>query len=191
MVREDPRKNPAAGLRQGHEEELQAFFEEFYPVFLLFSTHYVQNRHACEDIVLEAFMEYWQRRETFDSLVAVRAYIYKIIRNKCLNYLRHQQVVDKHEQYLQSRKEWGELESKDYLLEHIIREESRHTVNLSVTSLPPMAQKVVLMAMSGLTNDEIAEKLHISVNTVRNHKAKSYRLLRLKLSEIRTLFIAL
>ena len=54
-----------------------------------------------------------------------------------------------------------------------------------------MEQRVLLMAMDGMSNDEIARELTVSLNTVKTHKARAYQILRENLQELRTIIMLL
>lgn len=164
-------KDICTRLRHGDQNELKRFFDERYSMFVSFALNYIANRHVCEDIVQEAFLEYWDNRGKFNSLVAIRAYIYKIIRHKSLNYLRHQRIVGLYEQQVNEKN----IESKSYFLDNILKEEANNIISNSINQLPPMARKVMMLSLEDMSNEEIAQRLGLSMNTVRNHKANAYR----------------
>ena len=49
-----------------------------------------------DDVVQDAFVDLWEKRADFRGEYAVKAYLYKAVRNDCLNLMRHQQVEDKY-----------------------------------------------------------------------------------------------
>lgn len=172
-------------LQQGDQDELKLFFNRYFPVFVLFATNYVENRQVCEDIVQEAFVAFWQKQETFKNMYYVRAFLYKLVRNKCLNHLRHLKARAGFEE--KEGREKAGVESTGYFIDSIIKEEASRIVCEALEHLSPVGREVIEWAMEGLSNQEIAEKMGISVNTVRTHKARSYPYLRSRLSELRIL----
>ena len=60
-----------------------------------------------------------------------------------------------------------------------------------ILKLSEVGRQVMLLALEGYSNDEIAEKLGISVNTVRTHEARAYQYLRGRLNELRILLLLL
>ena len=67
-------------------------------------------------------------------------------------------------------------------IDAIVREESSLIISQAIENLPAMGQQVLNMAIEGLSNQEIADILGISINTVRTHKSRAYKALRIVLS---------
>lgn len=62
--------------------------------------------------------------------------------------------------------------------DYIITAEFDQKLNHWLSSLPSECRKVVDMAIAGMKNDEIAQALKISVNTVKNQKVKGFKILK-------------
>ena len=60
--------------------------------FCVFSFHYVEDKEVCKDIVQDALLAYWERKEDFNDILKVKSFLYTVTRNKCLNYLKHAQL---------------------------------------------------------------------------------------------------
>ena len=103
------------------------------------------------------------------------------VRNACLNYLKRKRVEARHEQEL--AREMSEQESVDAALE----EEVTALVYEALKELSEQARRIVLQTMEGASNAEIAERLEISVNTVKTLKLRAYRILRERLKGIQWL----
>ena len=56
----------------------------------------------------------------------------------------------------------------------MVREETFNLLYQEINALPASAQKIMLLALKGLKNKEIAEKLSISENTVKTQKKIAY-----------------
>ena len=93
-----------------------------------------------------------------------------------MNHIRHQRIASKYADSVQ--KTQGELESTTYYVDAVIQEEASRMVYEEILKLSEVGRQVMLLALEGFSNDEIAEKLGISVNTVRTHKARAYQYLR-------------
>lgn len=173
-------------LKDGKEKTLKSFYEEYFALFVSFANTLLPSEEECKDVVHDVFLKYWDIRNDFDNLVAIRAFFYKSIRNTCLNLLRHQQVQNK---YLAENLQY--LESDDFMHETIMKKEIFHIIHNEIRSLTTMEQKVLLLALEEKSNEEIAQELGIAVSTVKSHKAKSYAILREKLKYLKILFILL
>lgn len=125
----------------------------------------------------EIFLSLWEKQDHFENDQSIKAYLYTSIRNKCLNFLKHQTVQKKHEAQL-----IYELESEQFFTAHVIEEEAFNQLYQEINNLPTSSQKVMLLALKGLKNQEIARTLNISENTVKTQKKIAYSKLRSKLS---------
>lgn len=168
------------------EKKQKDFYSENFSHYLLFACHYIADEDTGKDIVQEAFISYWKRQENFEDELSVKAFLYKTIRNGCLNQLRHHHIRDK---YFNSLPE--DWESEDFFMENVIREEVSDIIIKELEKLSETGRKIILRSLDGFSNEEIAGELQISVNTVKTHKARSYIILRKNLEYLRLLSLFL
>ena len=154
-------------------------FDLHYKPLCAFGYRYVEDTFVAEDMIQEVFESLWQKRLDFNHEKAIKAFLYTSVRNKCLNYLKHKAVLQKHEEKL-----IYELESESFFTQHVIEEETFNQLYLEIEHLPNAAKKIILLALKGLKNKEIAEVLNISENTVKTQKKIAYSRLKKKLSPI-------
>ena len=134
----------------------------------------------------EAFVAFWERRKDFDHPAAVRSFLYTSVRNKCLNHLKHEAVKRKHEDAL-----IYELESDQHFSGRVIEEETFNILLEEIRGLPKAAAEIMILALNGLKNPEIAEELGVSVNTVKTQKKIAYARLKDKLGPYLSLILIL
>lgn len=166
-------------LQSGNELELKRLYQLYFPHFLSFAFQYVKDEEVCRDLVQDVFIAYWERHEHFSDIVSLKVFLYRSIRNKCLNELRavHANVCERLDNS-------EEMMSDDFLEENIIREEVAFIVRQKIADLNPQAQKIVRFSLQGKTNQEIADLLSISINTVKTHKKNIYSILRIELRDL-------
>ena len=109
-------------------------------------------------------------------LLPIRVFLYQTARNKCLDLLKHEQVVHKHEAALIQ-----EL-SEDSLDEKMIEEEVLGEIYRAIDELPPECRRVFRLGLEGLSNQEIADSLSISINTVRTQQQRAMIVLKKRFS---------
>ena len=146
------------------------FFEGFYPSVCVFAHKYVKDLALAEDMALEAFTEFWKSMEKFEDLKAIRGFIYTVTRNKCLNSIKQAAHLDhdlKDDRF-----------SEDYFHELIIEEETYRLVHQAVGRLAPQSQKIIRLSLEGEKNQSIADRLNVSINTVKTLKKNAYEDLR-------------
>lgn len=177
-------KNVITKLHSGDEMVFKEIFKQYYLPVRSFAWRFVKDNDIAEDIVQDVFLQVWEKRLTFNVLAEIKSYLYTSIRNACLDYLKHERVKQKHEtQILVSMLH---EEEQEYILE----EEVDSLIYKAIGTLPRQAQKIVIMTMNGDSNLEIAQKLNITVNTVKSTKLKAYRVLRKRLRNVQW-FLAL
>jgi len=161
-----------------NKEDVKAFkqfFEGFYPSVCVFAGKYVKNADLAEDLAQEAFIEFWKVKENFTDIKAMKGFIYTVTRNKCLNDIK---LRDIRENILRDK-----ISSDDYFYEMILEEETYNIVYREVNNLAHQSRKIVLLSMEGNKNQEIANQLNISINTVKTLKKNAYKELRRQLKD--------
>ena len=166
--------------------EFDLFFKKYYTLFLSFACRYKLDVEEARDIVQEVFISFWEQHENFDSIIAIKAFFYRSISNRCLNYLKHEDVKSR---YAESR--MNDMESEEFIQENIIREEISFIVRKKIKLLTPREQEVLILSLQNKSNQEIAELLSLSVPTVKTHKMHAYARLRAELDELRFLLLIL
>ncbi len=180
------RRNTIVDFKDGEKTDLKDFFDLHYQAFATFAGRYIPDTSVCEDIVQDVFISFWEKHKNFQSLLAAKAFFYTSIRNSCLDHLKHVQVRHKYREFRKTMPDEDES-----FLEEIVRVEAYNQVYREINKLPQMERKVLLLALDEKPNEEIAASLNISVNTVRTHKARAYKVLRKSLGDIFLFFISL
>jgi len=157
-------------LPKGDIDAFKVFFENFYPTLCLFANRYLNDEEASLDMVQDAFIFLWSKEIDFPSQDSAKSYLYKYVKNRSLNYLRDKKLRD--------RLKIEIMASETYFRDNIIEEETYHIIHRAIYLLPPQSQRVILLSMDGLKNNDIAEQLGISVNTVKTIKMRAFRTMR-------------
>jgi RNA polymerase sigma-70 factor, ECF subfamily len=141
---------------------------------------YVRDFETAQEIVQEAFLSLWEKRDTIDLAQPVKAYLITTIRNKCLNWLRDNKkfntVILHFEELLPDQ----EYVSSDRLIEA----ELLKAVNHAIRELPEKCREIFTLSRFGnLKYQEIADQLQISVKTVETQMSKALQHMRIRLKE--------
>jgi RNA polymerase sigma-70 factor (family 1) len=156
-------------------DSFKPFFESFYPSLCLFANKYTRDHEAALDIVQEAFVYIWNKKGDVDSINSAKAYLFKYVRNRSLNYLRD------HEK--QKSLNFEQLDSEIFFRDNLIEEETYRTIYDAIKNLPPQGQRVIELSLDGYKNQEIADELNISVNTVKTIKLRAFKAMREELKD--------
>lgn len=159
--------------------QLKVLFGEFYDRLVYYSVQMLKDQAAAEDIAQESFIKYWaQRGEISEDTRAIKNYLYSTVKNLSLNHIRHGKVVN---QYV-SKHQTTEAEERPFI-DALITAEVIAEVQAAIKSLPENYRIVSYLGfLEGKKNQEVADELGISINTVKKQKQRALQLLRLKLS---------
>lgn len=177
-------KLTANGIKD--KKDFDFFFKKHYTLFLSFACRYRLDAEEARDIVQDVFIAFWEQRGNFSSLVSIKAFFYRSIANRCLDYLKHEDVKNRYaESQLQT------MQSEEFIQENIIREEVSFIVRQKIKQLTPREQEIIILSLQNKSNQEIADLLSLSLPTVKSHKMHAYARLRAELEELRFLLLIL
>ena len=149
-------------------------FRHYYSPMCSHAVRYVYSKSYAEDIVSEVFMEFWRKQHFEKVTTTYRAYLFRAVRNRALNFIRD---------------EWGqetEVLPENTLLsgrvtpdEHIMYEQFYQKVQKNIENLPPKCKKIFLMSRyEGMSHKDIARIQDISTRTVEGHISKALQIMR-------------
>jgi RNA polymerase sigma-70 factor (family 1) len=157
----------------------EAAFDTLYKRYLvrLLNTAFqkTNSRELAQELVQEVFMELYVHRSQLVIHTSLQGYLFTILRNKIFNYYRHELVQKKYRQFITLR---GEQHVQDSG-KNLEGKELQDKIRSLIQELPLQCRTVFLLSREGqMSNKEIADQLHISINTVEQHIRKARRILR-------------
>jgi len=153
-------------------------FRQHYRFLCLVSFGIVKDQDAAEDIVQDFFLQLWQRRMELSSIISFQAYAARAVKNLSISHLRKEkQLPAADEQQLSALSDKTDpLQEKEFLL---AGEAMTAKVMQVVEMLPAERKKIFLLhVIERLSYAQIAERNHISQNTVKTQMKKAYAFLR-------------
>jgi len=156
------------------EREFKNLFDEFYQALCVFASTYLKDDALAADIVQESFVKFWNKREGFDNYFKVKSFLYTMVRNDCLNYIRDHRL---------KREDLSVIESSKFYTEALVEEEVYRMFYNAVESLPQQTRQVIECALDGMKSSEIADRLGIAESSVHTLKKLAYKKLRVALKE--------
>ena len=128
----------------------------------------------------EMFFNFWQKKEKLDINISIEAYLFRSVRNSCLNYLKHLKIREEHR--LATNQELRKKEQEVH--DNVVALELQEQIENVIDQLPPERKKIFKMSRyEELKYKEIAEKLNLSVKTVEAQMGKALKHLRLHLAD--------
>ena len=168
-----------ARLCAGDDAAFDAIFRTWYAPLVRFTARIVGDDARAEEVVQETMLVLWQRRASLVGYTSAQAWLFHAARNRALNVVRHDGMVDRVTPTLISASSAAardDLPDADAALEEA---EIRAAVDAAVAALPPRCREVFLLSrVDGVRQAEIAARLGISLKAVEAHITRALRELR-------------
>mgnify|MGYP000667391123 CR=1 FL=1 len=174
----------------GQEKAFRILYEKYAPALRYFAAKYVEEGEVIDDIVQDVFVCLWEKRVDFKTEETIKAFLYKAVKNSCLNFLKHQEYEWNYAEIIRKKTPVYETESDSvYTLDELYR-----MLYETLNKLPDNYRTVFIESFfKGKTHTEIAEELNLSVKSVNRYKQRTIELLRNELKDylpLLLLFIA-
>jgi RNA polymerase sigma-70 factor (ECF subfamily) len=175
-------------LAAGDEAAFRALFDLYRSRFYAVALKMTRSEYIAEEIVQEVFVLLWAKRTQLTTIEKPSTYLFTIVYNSIYAHFKKIALEKKVHQALSEQ--LTDLESP---LEIILQnKENEQLLQRAIEQLPPQQQLVYkLSKQEGLSREEIAERLQISPNTVKNHLQEAIKFLRAYLERALPLLIAL
>lgn len=179
-------------IQQINSLETQRCFSQIYSTYftkmIRFSQVYVIAEEDAENIVQDIFLYLWEHPEVFKTIDNMDAFLFTLVKNRCLNFLKHSLYVNEKKSSIQTVEEL-EMQMNLYSLQQfdesfLTISDVENLINEVIDKLPERCKEIfILSRMEGLKYKEIAERLNISVNTVENQMSIALRKLKIELKD--------
>jgi RNA polymerase sigma-70 factor, ECF subfamily len=175
-------------IKNGGLKSFEIVFNTYYARLCKYAFGIVRNYDISADIVKDTFIKWWENRANYIINTSLSGFLFKSVRNSCLNYIQREKKNTSNESEL------GVLladllqpVSEDYPFANLAVRELEEAIEKAVSNLPAQCREIFLLSrQEQLSHNEIAKKLNIASNTV---KVQIYRAL-LKLKEELKEFLA-
>ena len=166
--------------------DFSEIYTKHYSRLMRFATNFVVYEEDAENIIQDVFVNLWERKDSLSHIENINAYMFKLVKNRCLDHLKHKVSQEKYISNTQTVYK-QELDLKLQSLENfdvdIASEEKMEKIIVdSINTLPGKCREIFLLSRyDGLKYKEISEHLDLSVNTVETQMSIALRKLRKKL----------
>jgi RNA polymerase sigma-70 factor, ECF subfamily len=167
-------------LKAGDITAFEMLFRTYYQPLCHYAYTFVQDHDDAEEIVQSTFLQVWEKKETLEIRTGVKPYLYAMVRNACLNVIKHEKVKQQH---IAMEMAVGER-SVESVTRTVMASELEAKIYRAMDALPEQCRLVFkLSRFEELKYAEIAEQLNISIKTVENHMGKALKIMREQLKD--------
>jgi RNA polymerase sigma-70 factor (ECF subfamily) len=146
----------------------------------------LHDRDTVEDLVQDFFVSLWADAPGRPIQSSLKSYLFAGVKNRCLDYRKHQKVDHKYRKYIFFSALNNENSTESFLAES----ELRHAVENCIEKLPPRCREIFEMSrLKGLSNQDIAVELGLSKRTVELQISNALKMMRKELVEYLPAFL--
>ncbi|WP_186755555.1 RNA polymerase sigma factor [Echinicola salinicaeni] len=159
------------GLISGEEDAFKLFFDAYNKRIYGFALKFLKLEELAQDVTQEIFIKIWQERRKLQDVDNFEAYLFQIVRRKCIDNIRKISRDQKLMDHVKDKMEPSVNPFLDF--------ENTGFLEKIMEHLSPQQKAVFEMSRTkGLSYEDIAKELKISKNTVRNHMVEALKVLR-------------
>lgn len=170
-------------VAEGDREAFTCLYHRYFYYLFTLAMRYIKDESEAEDVLQQVFIKLWQMRDSGAIKDNVRGYLFAMTRNSIMNYVRDKNRLLQRNYRLSQ--EIGEEEQDIWVMAD--KEDLISEMKKAIEALPPQQKRIANLRCEGLSNQEIASRLHLSLNTVNSHYTKGLKALRTALSALMSL----
>ncbi len=172
-------------IRRDDKRAYETAFHQYYKPMTAYAFRFLNDLSASENIVQDVFLRLWQKRHEILITTSLTNYLFRSVKNHCLNYLDHEKIKSGYCKSVIHR----EADRNDYN-EFFPEIGLLNKIELAIASLPDKRQEIFRLAREeGLKYREIAERLGLSVKTVEAQMTLALKYLRDALKDYKNLML--
>nr|WP_299070129.1 RNA polymerase sigma-70 factor [uncultured Allomuricauda sp.] len=161
-------------LKRGDKLAFKYFFKSYYDRLVAYITTYTHDKMQSEDIVQQAFINFWDDRLKLDETKSPKSYLYAIAHNRYIDAVKKEEKRVKLLDQIWKNALQQRIEEDNETLEKRIQKMKK-----VIESLPPKCKEIIHKnKVQGIKYREIAEQMGISIKTVESQMRIAFNKIR-------------
>jgi RNA polymerase sigma-70 factor (ECF subfamily) len=184
-------------LQQGDSHAYKYIYDHYYVLLCKIAYAFLKDDFLAETVVGDTILHLYEKRENLQITSSLRNYLIQSVRNRSINYLElewNKRMVNFSSldgESLQAQI-LRQMPSDDYPLATLLEKELEQEIHSAIERLPVETRTVFKMSrFQEMKREDIAQKLNISVNTVKYHIKQAFVLLKKDLGKYLLFFTTL
>ena len=173
-------------IRKRDKEAFSMIYQKYHRYLFALALKYLKDTHLAEDAVQHVFVKLWESTREIHIEINLKNYLYTMTKNYILNFIRdHREMVSLN--YVNAQVDVSGQEDIQQAMEN---RQMQDILYKGIEQLPPQKKEVCKRKLeTDDSNQQIAEKMGISVHTVKSHYQESLKLLRGYFENIRMILL--
>lgn len=167
-------------LKEGDERAFRKIYDRYHQSIYGIAFKYLKSKSLAEDAVHDVFIKLWDYRNKLDANQSLKGFLFTTAKNHVLNMIRNKKRNQ------EKREGYAHLKpvSKNKTVDHLTLKNYKKVFQHFLKKLPEGKREIFRMKMQeGISNKKIAEKLEISVNTVKSQYYKASKFIKEQLNK--------
>lgn len=144
----------------GDERAYRILFDKYADRMYANALHFTKSPELAQDLTQEIFIRIWIQRSKLTEVTHFDGWLFTVARNLIRNELKKKVLPVDNAEFLQAYFRDNSLSPQ----ERMEYKELETTVKQAIANLPPQMQTVFLLSrQEGLTHEQIAQRMNISV----------------------------
>lgn len=167
------------GFQNGDSWAEKMVFDRFFEPLTLYSEWITRDLGAAEDIAVDAITKSIDRREHFEALTKLESFLYQVAHNASINHITASKRRERIHDRIRAENEAAGTEENDFRELEVLRAELLQEICREVENLPDQCGRIFKMIfLDQLSNEVIAERLGLNVQTIRSQKHRAIGVIR-------------
>lgn len=173
-------------LKTKDELAYKEIYERFWSILYRHARRMLTDEEEAEDVVQEVFLTLWNKANNIELRTSLPNYLYTVARNKIFDHFDHTKVKAR---YMASLEKF--IEQGNYETDYLIREKQLFLlIQQEIECLPEKMREIFKLSRnSNLSYQEIAERLSVTENVVRNQISRALKILRTKFGVLALIYL--
>lgn len=165
---------------RGNKKAFDIIYADYSQAMYMLCLRYTKNQDEAADILQDAFIKIYEKREQFNPIYPLVSWIKKIVMNEAINHIRQ----NKRFELVEDDQFFDGEEAHEFEINPTDHKEFIQQLKTILNELPEGYRMIFnLYVFDNLKHQEIAEYLDISVNTSKSQLSKARKFLKKKLEE--------
>jgi RNA polymerase sigma-70 factor (ECF subfamily) len=169
-------------IKKRDKDAFAAVYQKYHRYLYSLAVKYLKDAQLAEDAVQHVFVKLWETTKNIEIEINLKNYLYTMTKNYILNTIRdHKEEIS-----LSYANAQIDIPGQDDIIKALEDKQMRSILYQGVESLPPQKKEVCLRKLETTdSNQQIADKMGISVHTVKSHYQESVKILRSYFQQIK------
>ncbi|SEN71169.1 RNA polymerase sigma-70 factor, ECF subfamily [bacterium A37T11] len=162
------------GLKAGNEKCFSALYSLYAEILTRYAASKLASLEEARDVMHDLFVDIWSKRESVEIKSSLKQYLFTAIKYKVIDHIRKNSSRQVYQKMMLELNKF--VETPDHLLE---LKDLQQKVNRALETMSVRVREIYLLSREeDLSISQIAEKLSLSEQTVKNQISSALKILR-------------